>query len=323
MAAVDEAVPVPPGEEAAATVDTNLPLTSNLEAAPTTSMTEDVAGPPAVADEAAVPLFVAEEGALPVPAESEVAPLPAGEVAAEAGEKSGQAEEAAAKTPGNAEVEAAVDAEVAAVQVSAGVGNAGRLEDLIDEALLAELREAFLMGKHPQDSNDCLDSSQLLGVLRSLGIGLSPRELSELLAAADPLGQGQIPWKIFLSFSMHLAAGRKSPAAEGAQLIEAFRQADREGTGMISFRELCRVANHVEQDEAERQAFLQAVRSEEDHLSLGESFLRADTAEVQELAKVNEVNADIVHYEDFVRRYVTDRKWPPSYLGSGGILATA
>lgn len=171
-----------------------------------------------------------------------------------------------------------------------------RIEDTIDEALLAELREAFTMGKHPKDG-DVIDSSQLLNVLRSLGIGLSPTEHAELLAAADPLGQGQIPWKVFLAFTVHLVVGRKSPRTEEEELVDAFRLADMDATGFVSFRDLQRVAKSVEQKDADRQGFLEAFRLQE--------------------------RDDRIDYRAFIKHYVTDRKWPPSYLGTGGLLVGA
>lgn len=170
-----------------------------------------------------------------------------------------------------------------------------RLEDTVDKALLSELRDAFVMGMYPGDE-DHIESSRLLSVLRSLGIGLSPLEYGQLLDAADPNAEGRISWEVYLAFTINLINGRRSPADEEATLVEAFRLADTENTGCVSYRELKRVAKNVEQDEAEKAAFLEAMKPQDD-------------------------DDDRVRYGDFIRCYVAERKWPPSYLGSGGVLA--
>jgi Ca2+-binding EF-hand superfamily protein len=168
-----------------------------------------------------------------------------------------------------------------------------RLEDTVDEALLFELREAFLLGAHP-GSQDFIDTCQLSGVLRSLGIALSPTEHLELINAVDSSGSGKISWQVFLAFASHLAYGRVTPSTEAAHLLEVFRAADSEGIGMINVSDFLRAAKHVEQDETDRQALQQAI--------------------------INAGVAGQVNYEEFVRKYVSDRKWHSSFSGAGGLL---
>lgn len=269
-------------------------------------------------DEAAGPLR--EE---PAPSNEEVAALPE------------QAEEAAVALP-MTEDAAELGTEVA--HASGEEGNSmssvpitrARLENAIDDALLAELREAFVMFKYPGDEGDFLDSSRLLDVLRSLGIGLAPTEYAELLAASDPFGRGQIPWKVFLAFAIHLAAGRKSPHTEAEELLEAFGQADSEGVGIVSYRELQRVARRADQEEEDQRSLLQAARPKESVPlavpdSFGEMFSTVNPMERQTTlwSKSRVREDDSMNYKAFVRRYVTERKWPPNYWGPGGVLATA
>jgi len=198
-----------------------------------------------------------------------------------------EVEGTAAVIPASAEETQAV-----AEREPAAVGEVN-IENMIDESLLIELRDAFVMGKHPGDE-DIIDSTRLKGVLRSLGIGLSPIEYLELLDAADPSGIGRIPWKVFLGFTVHLAAARKPPDFEAEDLLAAFRLADSEGSGVVDFRDVLKVTKHIDQDPADRQAFLQALR-----------MYASDSS---------------MDYGGFVERFVTDRKWPPSFMGSGGVV---
>lgn len=223
--------------------------------------------------------------------------LPDGQLAAAEGDGADAVAESGAEARNETGGEADAEDEKAdqGADPEPAYANMPRIEDIIDEALLAELREAFLLVKHPGDE-DQIDSSQILPALRSLGIGLAPREHTELVAAADPGGSGQIPWKVFLALAAHLAHGRNSQTHEAEELLEAFRAADRDGSGRVTFRECQKAANGGDHFEAQRHALLLALKSEE--------------------------NPGYVNYEDFVRQYVTERRWHSSYMEGGGLATT-
>ncbi|KAJ2939205.1 hypothetical protein O0L34_g8519 [Tuta absoluta] len=146
----------------------------------------------------------------------------------------------------------------------------------LTEDRLEELRDAFAL--FDKDEEGTIPSKELTLIMRSLGYNLLDAELKDMTKEVDPDDTGIIDFDQFTAIAM-----RKINATDNvAEIRDAFRAYDVEGTGLITTKDL-----------------------RETLLDLGEKF---NDEEVYEMVREADLNADgLVNYCEFLDMMTSSR----------------
>ncbi|XP_065665877.1 calmodulin [Hydra vulgaris] len=113
--------------------------------------------------------------------------------------------------------------------------------DKLSEEQIKEFRDAFTA--FDKDNNGFITSSELVTVLRSLGLNPTEKEICRIINEVDFDGNGKIDFSEFVSL---MTSQGDQMAWSDNDLVEAFRTFDTEDEGFISAIELFYVLNRLD-----------------------------------------------------------------------------
>lgn len=111
-------------------------------------------------------------------------------------------------------------------------------QDLSEETI-REFKEAFAL--FDKDGDGTITSSELGAVMRSLGQQPTEAALKQMISEVDADGSGTIDFAEFLT----LMSRKMKSADSQAEILEAFKVFDKDGSGKISADELRQVMNNL------------------------------------------------------------------------------
>ncbi|GAB0497375.1 hypothetical protein I4F81_002976 [Pyropia yezoensis] len=111
-------------------------------------------------------------------------------------------------------------------------------QDLSEETI-REFKEAFAL--FDKDGDGTITSTELGAVMRSLGQQPTEAALKQMISEVDADGSGTIDFAEFLT----LMSRKMKSADSQAEILEAFKVFDKDGSGKISADELRQVMNNL------------------------------------------------------------------------------
>lgn len=119
-----------------------------------------------------------------------------------------------------------------------GAGSRPGKNDLTQEQLV-ELREAFDL--FTTDGTDTIDQKELKLAMRALGFEPKRDEIKKMIADVGKTGMGTIDFNDFV----YLMTSKMSERDSKDEILKAFRLFDDDETGMITLKNLRRVAKEI------------------------------------------------------------------------------
>merc|ERR1711927_102890 len=110
---------------------------------------------------------------------------------------------------------------------------------LTDEQV-EEVREVF--GLFDADQSGAIDCRELKGAMRALGFEVKNEELIKMVSDIDTDGNGTVEFKEF----MGMMTGKMGEKDSREDIVKVFKMFDDDSTNKISFRNLARVAEELQ-----------------------------------------------------------------------------